>query len=217
MTQTPVVPVVTGTGPGAKGNATLFAYAGLGGAFLLLLAFFLPWWGISMCSEAEGEKAMKDMKPEDAMATFAEMGKAVDTAFLESKWSKDEVKKMETKRGKDERFSLTAFGWKFGTGVTGLIFGLLLVGIFLPGRFVPMVAKFEWIGGLVAVVLGLILFIMSLVVIFGTPGKDVPPFFSQGISIGPILVLLASLVTMAAGALFALPNVLALVKKAAAV
>ena len=209
MTKTPSRPAVTPVvAPGNAGSP--FVFVGLGSAVVLLVAFFLPWWGISFGSEKDFEK----MGAEEVMKKGPEAASAIDESFLNKMWSEKEREEIAKNAKKDEGLTLTAFGWKFGTGLTGLIFGFLLIGAFLPGRFVPAVAKWEWAGALVAAVLGLILFILSLIVIFGTPGKNVEPFLSQGISIGPILCLLASLGTIAAGVMVALPAVKGLVKKA---
>ena len=170
------------------------------GAGLLLLAFFTPWWGMHLrkperSSSGSGERYAKDMR------TLERIRRESKSWYLDNigarKLEKYEDRANELRES--EEVSLWLWGWSTGAGIVGLLLSVAILPMVLAPIFLKFLRPWSWIASFGSAVLGLIILILSLVWLFGSPGESVPDTFSQGVIIGPYLVLLAGLLLLLAG------------------
>jgi hypothetical protein len=92
------------------------------------------------------------------------------------------------------------WGWSTGAGILGLIVALFMIAAIVVSFFVSVVRPWSWIGSFLWSVFTLVLLILALVWILGSPGlsNDVT---SAGISFGPFVTLAAALIILPAGVL----------------
>jgi hypothetical protein len=158
------------------GGFSLCKIVALGGAALLFLSFFMPWWGISI--ERKGDNATADLAREESLEA------ARYRAFL---------------GGKDE-ISESAWGWDFSRAIVTFVFSFLIAGAVAAVMLVPQIRPYGMFMLLFAACLALVVFIMSLTVWFGTPGDNLTGGgveVAQGVSVGPFIALLGSLAVLA--------------------
>jgi hypothetical protein len=169
------------------GGFSLCKIVALGGAALLFLSFFLPWWGISMeRNENPGDLSREELT--DASNEFNEAMKG-NRDFYTSVLDDD-----------DDDGSQSAFGWDLGRGIVTFIFSFIIAGAVAAVMFVPAVRPFSMFLLLLAGVLAFVVFILTLTVWFGTPGDNVDNVLGeidQGVSFGTFVALLGSLAVLA--------------------
>jgi len=181
-----------------KARLSLFQLIQLGGAAVLVLAMFLPYWSMTGTNDPDADRSD---------------GEEISEILEDNRdWYEDHISKKKLRDyqkggmglGKDESVSLTIWGFSTATGWIGFFFGLLIAtGVLLP-LFIAPLQSWDWILALVAAGLALLVFIMSLLWLLGSPGADVPPIFSQGNSLGPYVVFLASAAVIAGATMLAL-------------
>jgi hypothetical protein len=174
------------TGDAASRALSPWRISVLAGAALLFIAFVIPWWG------------MKSQPPSEFTQDSARDMKALDRVAKDNRdWYEDHLDKRQMEKMKDpEKYSIKIWGWSTGAGVSGMIVGLLIcASIFMP-IFLPMLRPWRWTGSLATAFLGLIVLILATVWVFGSPGECVGRVLSQGISVGPVLSLLAVLLIL---------------------
>lgn len=189
------------------------------GSGMVFLAFFMPWWGISISvpgiSKDDSTELQKQRKEDvkdvrGALSRNSSKHRRIlgDEKYLEL------VKEFERELGtftviggrrSEDPFtvSATAWGWSTGVGITAFIFSFFLLAIAIVPIFVKLLRNWIWIGYFVAAVMGLITFILSLVWYFSSPGKNVSGMLSQGVGWypGPYLEIFGTLTILAAGVL----------------
>lgn len=182
----------------------------IAGAGILVLAFFLPWWGIRVEIPAEPSGKATDSDYKDRMADFSrDIRKHARVSRKDARWHEDmEIEWViddyrlgeEFQRGEKFRESGRLWGWNTSAGITAFIFGLLLLPVGIVPIFVIFLRRWSWIGAFVAGLLGLITLILGMVFYFGSPWKNTD-FIAQGVGLspGPFLVILGSSALFAAG------------------
>jgi hypothetical protein len=95
--------------------------------------------------------------------------------------------------------SVSLYGWDTTTGILGLIFGVIILMLVLLPVFVSEIRSFAWICGGLNFGLALPIAILGIVWLATAPGQDASPIMKQGVSIGPILVLLGSVAALGGG------------------
>lgn len=183
------------------GGFSLCKIVALGGAALLFLSFFLPWWGIS-------QEEVKDVKRSDVQDELKEANDyGTETFdFMGDVFSTKALRKFGEEYGKEKEASLSAFGWNLSRGIVTFIFSFLIAGAIVVTMFVPAVRAFAPFILLVAVILAFVVFILTLTVWFGTPGKDLDYVsmslteiaeIDQGVSFGTFVAMLGALGVLA--------------------
>ncbi len=201
-------------------SLTLMASCGL-----MFLAFFMPWWGVTLKIPAI-PKLQKDATADDRKNHNDEMKKIrKDLEKVQrvqkknKKWyddkipqrtqdkAEDEVKEAREQQINDDKgdfyVTMRIWGWSTGLGITAFIFSIVLLPIAIVPIFVPLLRNWIWIGYFVAAVSGLVLFILSLVWYFSSPGENVSGYVWQGVGLspGPYMDILGSLATLTSGVL----------------
>lgn len=189
----------------------------IAGGGMLVFAFFMPWWGITL----EKPDSAKLERPKFNDPDFENKLKAYNEARKQagekqkdmkrvmdrgSRWYRkmyvDDYMKDALTDADDDAESITVrlWGWNTGTGITSLILGLLILPLGIVPIFVGAYRRWAWIGSFVAGVMGLILFILGMVFYFGSPGENAEGLAQGvGLSPGPFLVIFGSFGTLAAG------------------
>jgi hypothetical protein len=156
---------------------------------MMFLAFFMPWWGITLNVPApptrpKGNAAIADFQSDakEWQKTMTDIGRHLKKYERKHKailgdeyWRK---KSEELKEWGDEQknairtgeptssFTMTSRVWGFnwvGVAVTGLVFSIVLLPVAIVPMFVRLLRSWIWIGYFVVAVCGLVLFILSLV------------------------------------------------------
>jgi ABC-type multidrug transport system fused ATPase/permease subunit len=214
---------------GGDPRLNLWAIILMSGCGMMFLAFFMPWWGITIDVPApptrpKDQQAMGDFQKDakDWGKKMSDIGKHLKKyerkhkAILgESYWKE---KENETKEWGQEQqvavqkgestssFSSTARVWGFnfvGVALTGFIFSIVLLPVAIVPMFVKLLRNWMWIGYFVAAVVGLVMFILSLVWYFSSPGENLSSYVKQGVGWypGPYLEILGTLATLTVGVL----------------
>ena len=214
----------------------------MAGCGMMFLAFFMPWWGLTVTfpappsrpdDNAQMEEYGKDKK--DWEETMKKIGKHLKKyekkhkAILgEDFWNEmgEDLKEKGGEQGDDVKkgeltksVSITARVWGLnfvGIALTAFIFSIVLLPIAIVPIFVPMLRRWIWIGYFVAAVSGLVLFILSLVWYFTSPGANLPKYVWQGVGLspGPYLEIFGTLATLASGVLGGVFGLLTFLKPA---
>lgn len=216
MTDTPVTPPPPPPAPAAPAAPAAacekgcpctpyMPYAVLGGAFLLFVAFFLPWWSMSLNESPEKLSGEKDMKA--AFEAAAKLGTVMNDR---REWYQSHFDRRD-RSDRDKGISL--FGWNTATGITAFIFTFFVAAFVLGPMFVPVIRPYAWIGYLVSAIMYFIIFLLSTIGwLMCSPGTDVPPMMSQGISIGVWFAMIGSAVVTAAGAMLGAKGLINVIK-----
>jgi len=214
---------------GSDPRLNLWSIILMSGCGAMFLAFFMPWWGITVTLPAPPSKPKEqeayqeyneDLK--DWKETMDDIQKHLDKherkhkKILGEEYWEEKSEDLE-KQGKDEAkealkgesassVSVTAWVWGcnyVGVALTAFIFSILLLPVAIVPMFVKFLRNWIWIGYFVAAVSGLVLFILALVWYFSSPGDNLPKYVEQGVGWypGPYLEILGSLATLAAGVL----------------
>lgn len=122
------------------GGFSLCKIVALGGAALLFLSFFLPWWGISVEERKPGDDVSADAR--------AAARQDRDAARLDavSYMSPKQIAELSKDMAKDDKGSLSLYGWNLGGGIVTFIFSLLILGILVALMFVPALKPFAMFG-----------------------------------------------------------------------
>lgn len=199
------------------------------GAALFFLAFFVPWWGVSVKNMEPDRDRMRDMTPkqlekfqeemEELAEKMEEMGEIVNDRSIDDWYESHGVDEEMRDKQKDadedtKKISVWLWGWSVATGWVAFLFGLLLIApIVVVAMVVKPIRDWAWIGSFVVAILGLVVLIMSLMWVFGAPGKNVSPMFAQGNILGPYMTLLGSLAVLGSGITDAVFGLMAFIKR----
>ena len=212
-------------GPGSK----LWSYVLIAGSGMLVFAFAMPWWGVTMTKIAEPERPKLDNNNREAFTAAVEKypddlkkydrKKRAQSKITESRWyldrNIDDDLRDKVREADDDVKSVTVRLWgpHIGAGITAFIFGLIILPLTIVPMFVRQLRDWAWIGSIVAAIFGLVSLILGMVFYFGSPGKNTE-YIAQGVglSLGPYLVLLGSLGILVAGVFDGVFGVLGLVK-----
>lgn len=183
------------------------------GAGSLFAAMFVPWWRISIIS-VKGRGI-------DLIAAGDDIGRGnldrAKRAFRENLgwYSAAHLDVGELEERADFEGSATAWlwGWNTGLGIAGFVLSFIIIIAAVLPMCVPVTRLWGWIGMFVAAILGLVLFITSLVWIASAPGEDVSPYLSQGIVAGPYLVLVAALLVLPGAVVDGVGGLLAFIRE----
>lgn len=191
------------------------------GSGLLFVAFFLPWWSMTVTypelPESPGRMASADdfkqyrddiekhgKDVDKLMKGLKKNRKWYDNKIPSSKWDRFEDDMSEGRKDK-KKFSATVrlWGWNTGVGLTNFIFSFILLPVGIVPMFVKLLRRWIWTGYFAAGIMGLVGFILSLVWYFSSPGENVSGLLSQGVGMspGPYLNILGTLAVTAAGIL----------------
>ncbi len=186
-----------GTGPAKVKRITLWVILMASGAALWLICAFLPWWGITVVAakiesktDAEKYKRANEIIKENSDWYHAHLNERIANklakTFVESDASKT---------------STNLLGISTGTGIFALIIALLALGGVVASYFVPVLANWRWAVSLFVGLTALILLILDLIWLFGSPGESALPFLRQGNGIGPAAHLIATLTVLVGSAM----------------
>jgi len=237
-------PAVAVAGGGLMaGTRTPLKIIGLGGAFIMVVSFFMPWWGMDISYTIPKENDDKERKAFDKECKeFMSAQKENSSWYIDSISEKnaktwgEKVAGMfmgggrigrlrgldgdedvaATQPGETTKASISSFGWKFAGGILAFIFGLVLMALTIPQLFVKILQRWGWTGTLPAAAMALVVFILGLVFWIASPGKDVSGTlikFSQGVSIGPFLAFAGGAIATAACTMDGLSGLFAFVRK----
>lgn len=152
------------------------------GAGLLFLAFFVPWWGIEID------------RGKDASAS--ERREANEVQERNAFWYLQHVRPVSKL---DDADGVTLWGWNTGTGITGLVFVILLLPIAVLPLCFKLLRPWAWVGRFLAALAGCVMLVMFAVWFFGAPSKNASPILYQGLYLGPYLAFLAGGVLVLTG------------------
>lgn len=217
--------------PSAKSSAsTIFRVLMVCGAGILVVSFFLPWWSATIDVGAVQDVKGPDELTEMAL-DLGEVAANKITWYIENvpihKVTKPLFEEFEpvirrqmgpggggygSRRSsrsyrrpedvlKELELSVTLFGWDTTTGILCLCFGGAAIGFLLLSFVRDAFGPWTWLGEFALSALMLPLVALSLIWWIGSPGKNVDPVLSQGVSVGPFLALVGSAVAMVAGAI----------------
>lgn len=181
-------------------------YAGAG---LAVVAFLLPWWGVTKyrVSEQRGldmtnmtviSAITKDMD-EPTRTEYDKRARLYDSswqanrnlnqAFYEAYLGKDYDKEIHAKDG----ISLSTgtskvYGWSVWTAWFGLLFVIAGVAIYVAPTFAPQMDSWKWLVPWIWAASALLYLILAIAFFFGVPDAN-GPGYSQGISFGGYLAI----------------------------
>jgi hypothetical protein len=194
------------------GGFSLCKIIALGGAALLFLSFFLPWWGFSQESKKPDGNITSDVR-RAANEELSEAGR--DAADYLKMFSSDALIDFGKDMAKDGKASISAYGFDMGRGIVTFIFSFLIAGAVAAVMFVKPIQQFGMFLLLLAGVLALVVFILTLTVWFFSPGDNVNNALGeidQGVSFGTFVALLGSLGVLAGAGYEGLMGTLGFIK-----
>jgi hypothetical protein len=164
------------------------------GVALLLISFLLPWWGLTLRKpDGAGKVAVmarsgidKEARMQRAVLRNQDWYEAHGVYFED----------LAAEAGGGGEATSRIWGWRTGSGITGLILSLIILSLTITPIFVALIQNWGWIGSFITAALGIITLILALAWLFGTPSEDVPPILFQGPSIAPYPYLLGSLLIL---------------------
>lgn len=161
------------------------------GAALLVIAFFVPWWTMTVYKADRSQTKLRRLEIDARVAQSRRI------KWYEKNIGRANLAALQAARPR----SLTTvrlWGWGSGCGVGGLLFGLSVIASVVVHLRVPGLHRWEWINCFACGLLGLAALLFFLVWL-EAPGQDVEPILSQGISLGPYLALLGGLTLSTGG------------------
>ncbi|MBA4019238.1 MAG: hypothetical protein C0483_18890 [Pirellula sp.] len=181
-------------------------YAGIG---LAVVAFLLPWWGLTKYRVSE-QRGMNMTDPTVIASITKDMdeptrteyetrvrlydsswtsNRSLNQAFYEASLGKDYDKEIRAKEAVSlSSGSTSIYGWSAWTAWFGLVFVIAGVALFVAPAFVPDMASWKWLVPWIWTALALIYLIMALAFYFGVPDAN-GPGYSQGVSLGCYLAI----------------------------
>jgi hypothetical protein len=161
------------------------------GAAVLLVACFVPWWKMTVYKPDRSELGLRKLEF-NAKVTLAR----------KRNWYRDHIgpSKLATLDAAKPRSRTTFWlrGYGTGSGVLGLLFGILAIASVVVHMRVRVLRTWAWISCFGCAVLGLIAFLFFFLWL-AAPAADVDPILKQGISLGPYLTLLGGLALVTGG------------------
>ena len=195
------------------------------GAGFLLISFVTPWWRISLTESKERGEIGDVLDDEDvpnknrdrktdknrlnSLKKRLDDEETRDQILIENRdWYMNNIGERRLKRFSTDfdekeagKVSLWLWGWNTGTGIFALIVGIVVLPLVIVPVFVKMLRLWSWIGSFVIAIPALVLFILGLVWIFGSPHESVSGLLSQGVIAGPFLVSASGLLLLVIGLL----------------
>ena len=109
--------------------------------------------------------------------------------------------------------SMTLWGWsEGGIAIMGCAFGGSLLFLIILFLCIPPIRNWNWIVSVIATAMAVVALVFSILWVLDAPGKDAGDSFTQGIIVGPYLLLGASGVAVLTGILDTIFGISALVR-----
>ena len=109
--------------------------------------------------------------------------------------------------------TIRLWGWSEGIAVMGLVFGVLVLTMTIVCGSVRVLKNWSWIVSCIAMIMGLITWILAVIWIVNAPGEDVGKYFVQGIIAGPYLLLGGGVIFFLTGLLDTVSGIKHLVRR----
>lgn len=191
-------------------------YAGAG---LAVLAFLLPWWGVTKyrVSEQRGlnmtdpaivASITKDMDEPtrteyETRARLYDSGwqsnRTLNQAFYEASLGKDYDKELRAKEAVSlSSGSSSLYGWSVWTAWFGLLFVIAGVALYVAPTFAPQMESWKWLVPWTWAATALLYLILAITFYFGVPDAN-GPGYSQGISLGCYLAIFGGAAALVGG------------------
>jgi GYF domain 2 len=115
----------------------------------------------------------------------------------------------------DKKLSLTItqWGWSEGYAIMSLVFGAVVLLLEIVFLSVPPIRNWSWIASALAVVMGIVALIFSLIWILKSPGQDVTGVLKQGLVVGPWLMLGGAVLYLLVGLLDTIFGIIFVVRR----
>lgn len=191
-------------------------YAGMG---LAVVAFLMPWWGITKyrVSEQRGmnmadttivASITKDMDEPtrteyQTRALLYETGwqsnRSLNQAFYEASLGKDYDKELRAKEAVSlSSGSSSLYGWSIWTAWFGILFVVAGVALYVAPTFAPQMESWKWLVPWIWAASALLYLILAIAFFFGVPDAN-GPGYSQGISLGCYLAIFGGAAALVGG------------------
>jgi ribosomal protein S27E len=184
--------------PGLRDMGVL-RYVALCAACLLLVSFFLPWWGFSITFTPGG--SFWDVRTSAELRAFSELveksDKFTDPLLSKADQQAGEKWQEEVRSNQQAHWSASFAGWSFTRGILSLIFAAVAAALLCPPMFVKSLKKRGWMFTLPAAGFGLAVFILGLTFLAGTPGENLSNRYfqvAQGVSVGAVLAFIGGVI-----------------------
>ena len=221
---------------GAQGIAPVFRIIMLVGAALLFISFFVPWWRISISVDKKQVERTAESRSEGMRV----LGKTIDVAVANFDWYQahpqslrgvvDDIMEIVRPQMEYEMFrrwddgrrlkepeyfeaSSTLFGWHSATGIMAFSMGIIVAALVLAPWSVSAARRWGWIPEGASALMMIPLLIPALIWVFNSPMEDIDPFMSQGIIVGPILVVVGCLAILVGGIINGIAGLTSLEKR----
>jgi len=122
-----------------------------------------------------------------------------------------DFKRSEIKEGESKMWLV--WGWQTGSGLMGLIFGVLLLPLAIVFGFVKSLQQWSWIILFVSVGAGVAMIVVFPNWFFGTPDENSLPVLRQGVIAGPWMALVSGLTVAVCGLTGGFMGLIAFVKR----
>lgn len=180
-------------GVSAAGMGVLF------GAILLLASFGVPWWSISVAPDKKALRSNSADTEKRVKHLIKHVGWYVTYSNIINIDDFNDVEDIDDLTSGKRTWTGRVWGWHCGVGITTLILGvmtLVLMGMMLAFR---LLRGWLWIGLFLAGLLGIPVFIMSLVWLITCPGDNVASLLTQGVHVGPFLAMTGGICVLLCG------------------
>jgi hypothetical protein len=190
----------------------------LAGVVLLMVAFVLPWWSMTVTPPTDKSSRTRMSSSYDIERTMeknaTKLVKHVGWYVAHSNIvDVDEIMAM-----KEAPTSLTwrVWGWHCGTGIAILVLGIVAAAVLCSMLGSGFLRRWAWIGLLVTATMGIAAFVLALVWIITCPGENIEPVLSEGVHVGAFVALAGGLVLMVCGLIGGIIGLNLLAKRSAA-
>jgi predicted Zn finger-like uncharacterized protein len=187
------------------GASGVFNIIGLVGAVLALVSVFLPWWSFTLKLKNLDDFGRTMDRPERNKAVFVRIAKIyVNNAgwYVNHSYVVDVDKIVELidsgPKSKDE-ITFRAWGWQGASGIATIVLSVAAIGLLIAMLASGTLRRWGWIGSFLMAGIGVPIVVFSLAWVIGSPGQDVEPYFTQGIHVGPLILLPGSLILLLGG------------------
>lgn len=191
-------------------------YAGAG---LAVVAFLLPWWGITkyrvseqrgldMTNMAVSSAITKDMdeptrteyeKRVQLYDSSWQANRNLNQAFYEAYLGKDYDKEIRAKDGVSLSTGTSkVYGWSVWTAWFGLLFVIAGTAIYVTPTFAPQMESWKWLVPWIWAASALLYLILAIAFFFGVPDAN-GPGYSQGLSLGCYLAIFGGAAALIGG------------------
>lgn len=89
----------------------------------------------------------------------------------------------------NQRWTGRVWGWDCGSGITAMVIGVVVALVIGSMQTSRLLREWTWIGLFATALMGIPVFVLSLVWIIVCPGDNISPILSQGVHVGPFLAM----------------------------